>query len=150
MNARLLFSILLVLFVMTATFPTRADKPPFASDLIIINARIHTMDQVYSLAEAVAVSGNRIVAVGSTKEISKLAGANTRVIDAKGQLVLPGFNDAHVHFNSQASIFATQARRRNSQNEFAASPINCRPVAGSPAVTGITNAGRMQNFRRET
>ncbi|HVS80973.1 MAG TPA: amidohydrolase [Pyrinomonadaceae bacterium] len=120
MNARLLFLILLVLFVMTATFSTRADKPPFAADLIIINAKIHTMDQSQPLAEAIAVSGNRIVAVASTKEIRKLAGANTRVIDAKGQLVLPGFNDAHVHFMSGGfQLSSVDLRDANTPQEFA-------------------------------
>src|SRR6266498_5359382 len=49
-------------------------------------------------AEALAIKGNRIVAVGSTKEIREMAGPNTRVIDAGKKDVLPGFNDAHVHF----------------------------------------------------
>ena len=49
-------------------------------------------------AGAVAVLGNRIAAIGSTPEIRALAGPGTRVIDAGGKLVLPGFNDAHVHF----------------------------------------------------
>src|SRR6266852_768440 len=100
MQTKLVFAIALALFVMAATFSTHADKLPFAADLVIINAKIHPMDQGRPLAEAVAVSGNRIVAIGSTKDIHKLAGANTRVIDAKGQLLLPGFNDAHVHFMS--------------------------------------------------
>lgn len=56
------------------------------------------MTQAQPAAEGVAVLGNRIFEIGSTKEIKKLAGPNTRVIDANGQLVLPGFNDAHVHF----------------------------------------------------
>ncbi len=49
-------------------------------------------------AEALAIYGNKIVAVGATKEIRALAGNKTRVIDANGKLVLPGFNDSHVHF----------------------------------------------------
>jgi predicted amidohydrolase YtcJ len=120
MNARLLFLILLVLFAMTATFSTHADKPPFAASLVIINARIHTIDQGQPLAEAVAVSGNRIVAVGLTKDIRKLAGANTRVIDAEGQLVLPGFNDAHVHFMSGGfQLASVDLRDANTPQEFA-------------------------------
>ena len=70
----------------------------FAPELVIINASIHTMDSVRPTAAALAISENRIAAVGSTEEIRALAGANTRVIDAKGKLVLPGFNDAHVHY----------------------------------------------------
>ena len=56
------------------------------------------MDDARPTAGGVAILGNRIAAVGSTAEIRALAGPRTRVIDAAGKLVLPGFNDAHVHF----------------------------------------------------
>lgn len=69
-----------------------------APDVIIVNATVHTMDSGHPLAEAVAVLGNRIAAVGSSAEIRALAGSKTRIIDAGESLVLPGFNDAHVHF----------------------------------------------------
>jgi len=71
---------------------------PLAPSLVIVNAAIHTMDPTRTVAEAVAVLGNRIVAVDATSRIRALAGPATRVIDAGGKLVLPGFNDAHVHF----------------------------------------------------
>ncbi len=78
---------------------TASAKPSsLAPDLVIINAAVHTMDAARPTAEAVAVLGNRIAAVGSTAEIRALAGPGTRVIDADGKSVLPGFNDAHVHF----------------------------------------------------
>jgi len=67
-------------------------------DLIIINASVHTMDDAHPRAEAVAICGNRIVAVGSTADIRDLAGSQTRLIDAGGKKVFPGFNDSHVHF----------------------------------------------------
>ncbi len=108
------------ILLMSATFSTQAHKPPFAADLIIINATIHTMDQGQPLAEAVAISGNRIIAVGTTKEIRRLVGANTRIVDAKGQLVLPGFNDAHVHFMSGGfQLSSVDLRDASSQPEFA-------------------------------
>ena len=75
-----------------------AESPSLSPDLVIVNAAIHTMDGDRPAAEAVAILGNRIVAVGATSEIKPLAGAKTRVIDAQGKTVLPGFNDAHVHF----------------------------------------------------
>jgi predicted amidohydrolase YtcJ len=56
------------------------------------------MDDALPKAEAVAIRGNQIVAVGSTEKIRALAGKGTRVIDAGGKLVLPGFNDSHAHF----------------------------------------------------
>src|SRR5580698_6395098 len=72
----------------------------FAPSLIIFNADIQTMDGNTPYAEAIAIYDNKIVAVGPSKEICELAGKQTRVIDAHGRLVLPGFNDAHVHFLS--------------------------------------------------
>lgn len=66
------------------------------ADLIIFNGIVQPMNDTV-VAEAVAVIGDRIVAVGSTVEILALAGARTRLIDAKHRLVLPGFNDSHVH-----------------------------------------------------
>ena len=75
------------------------------ADLIIVNAKIRTLDKSKPLAEAVAVTGNRISAVGSAPDIRRLAGANTKTIDAGGKLLLPGFNDAHVHFTAMGNQF---------------------------------------------
>src|ERR1039458_8550038 len=80
------------------TTPAPANASSLASDLVIINASVHTMDEAHPTAEAVAILGNRIAAIGSTAEIRALAGKGTRVIDAAGKTVFPGFNDAHVHF----------------------------------------------------
>jgi hypothetical protein len=66
--------------------------------LAIVNANIRTMDRKCPRATALAVLGNRIVAVGPTTAIRGLAGRHTRIVDARQTLVLPGFNDAHVHF----------------------------------------------------
>ena len=91
-----------------------------APDLLIINAVVHTMDQALPAADAVAILGNRIAAVGSTAEIRPLAGPRTRVIDAGGKLVLPGFNDAHVHFLSGGfSLANVDLRDAQSPQEMA-------------------------------
>src|SRR5881396_3284471 len=96
------------------------NNPSFAADLIIVNGNMHTMDRNHPTAEAIAIDGNRIIAVGSNDEIKKLAGANTKVIDAKGQLVLPGFNDAHVHFMSGGfQLSSVDLRDANTPQEFA-------------------------------
>ena len=79
--------------------PSHAQKS-VAPDLIVTNAVIHTMDPAHPTAEAVAIYRNHIVAVGSSNDIKKMAASNTRVIDAKKRLVLPGFNDSHTHFLS--------------------------------------------------
>jgi predicted amidohydrolase YtcJ len=67
------------------------------ADLIVTNARVATMDGARSTHEAVAVAGGRIAAVGGAREIGGLGGPDTRVIDAEGGMVLPGFQDAHCH-----------------------------------------------------
>lgn len=76
------------------------------ADLIIKNATIRTMDAKRTVASAVAISYGRIVAVGSDAEIEKFRGENTRVIDAKRRLVLPGFNDSHVHLTGVGNWFS--------------------------------------------
>ncbi len=73
------------------------------ADLLLTNARVFTVDLARPWAEAVAARDGRIIAVGSTADIDPLAGANTRVIDAGGRLVLPGLTDAHVHFLGYAT-----------------------------------------------
>src|SRR5687767_1870636 len=68
------------------------------ADLLIVNGRVFAADTAGTTAEAVAVRGNTIGRVGSTAEVSALRGARTRVIDASGGSIIPGLNDAHVHF----------------------------------------------------
>ena len=70
------------------------------ADLIITNAKIWTVDPAKPTAEAVAIVADRIAAVGSSAQIDAWRGTRTTVIDAGGKLLLPGFNDAHVHFIS--------------------------------------------------
>jgi predicted amidohydrolase YtcJ len=69
------------------------------ADLVIINGKILTINNGNPVTEAVAIKGETILAVGSSSEISKMIVEGiTMVIDARGRLVIPGFNDAHVHF----------------------------------------------------
>lgn len=68
------------------------------ADLVLKNAKIWTVNENQPEAEALAVQNGKIVAVGSTAEIEKYIGNNTRVIDAAGKRVVPGFTDAHTHF----------------------------------------------------
>ncbi|HTD87341.1 MAG TPA: amidohydrolase family protein, partial [Candidatus Binatia bacterium] len=90
------------------------------ADLIIINANVRTMDGHRPTAAAIAVLGNRIVAVGANDEIKQLAGTATKVVDAQGQLVLPGFNDAHVHFMSGGfQLSSVDLRDADTPQEFA-------------------------------
>lgn len=66
-------------------------------DLILVNGDIRTMDAARRYARAMAVAGGRILALGSDADIHAMANRTTRVVDAGGRLVLPGFQDAHIH-----------------------------------------------------
>ncbi len=68
------------------------------ADLVLAHGKIWTENPKQPEVEAVAIQGNRIVAVGDSESILKLAGPKTKVVDLKGRRVVPGFNDAHVHF----------------------------------------------------
>ena len=69
------------------------------ADLVIVNGKVLTIDKDNHFAEAIAVKGEMIIGVGSTSEISEMiAEGTTKIINAEGRLVIPGFNDAHVHF----------------------------------------------------
>lgn len=65
---------------------------------IFVHGRIYTMDQSLPLAEAVAVDGDRVAAVGPPHQVLTLAGPGTEVVDLDGRAVVPGFIDSHVHF----------------------------------------------------
>ena len=73
---------------------TTSDAP---ADLVLTGGHVHTVDPANPRAEAVAVRGERIVAVGSAGEIAPHIGPSTRVIDLAGRLLTPGFQDVHIH-----------------------------------------------------
>jgi predicted amidohydrolase YtcJ len=88
--------------VLALAVPARAgdDEP---ADLVVLG-RVFTADAALPWAEAVAVRANRIVQVGQRDAIDRLVGPDTRVIDAAGGSVLPGFNDAHCHLSAAATL----------------------------------------------
>jgi predicted amidohydrolase YtcJ len=69
-----------------------------AADLVLVNGKIVTVDDRFTIAQALAVSGTRIVAVGANADVKKIAGANVKTIDLKGRTVIPGLIDNHAHF----------------------------------------------------
>src|SRR2546421_2267079 len=106
------------LMIMAALDANAQPKP--GATLIITNAAIYTVDNEHPRAEAVAVIGDRIVAVGSKPEIDSWRRPQTRVIDAGGKLLLPGFNDAHVHFvDGDQALDSVQLNDATSAKEFA-------------------------------
>ena len=109
---------LILLALLLATGVAAEEKP--AADLIITNAKVYTVDTAHPRAEALAVLGTRIVAVGTSAEVDAWRGPNTKVIDAHGRLVLPGFNDAHVHFISGGlQLDSVELNDAQSPEEFA-------------------------------
>jgi predicted amidohydrolase YtcJ len=91
---RILFSLSIITMIATGSFCQEGK-----ADLVIINGKILTIDKDNPTAEAIAIRGEKIISVGSTEKISgMIEKGSTRVIDAAGRLVIPGFNDAHVHF----------------------------------------------------
>ena len=74
-----------------------ACKPVHSPDLILVNGNIITVDQEFSVVNAIAIEKDRIIAVGSNKEIRKLANDQTQIIDLGGKTVIPGIIDAHLH-----------------------------------------------------
>jgi predicted amidohydrolase YtcJ len=115
------------------------EKTSAPADTIVMHAKVYTVNDKQPWAEAVAIRGDKIVAVGSDKDIRAFRGSSTRVIDAEGKLVLPGFEDSHIHFmdgslglvqvdlNGAVTVAEIQKRVR----EYAASHPN------EPWITGM-------------
>jgi len=112
-----------------AKVATLSDADPVASaadppaDLVLLHGKIHTEDPKRNVVQAMAVRGNTIIAVGTDQTVSILVGPHTRTIDLRGQVVLPGIIDAHIHPARSApdldkcnlhgdSISATELRAR--------------------------------------
>jgi predicted amidohydrolase YtcJ len=90
-----------------------------APTLAVVNARLWTGDTRRPWADALAVTGERITAVGSSAEIRKLARTTTRVVDANGQMLVPGFIDSHVHFMAGGfGLTSVQLRDARTREEF--------------------------------
>lgn len=125
-----------------------APAPPERADLVIVNAHVWTVDDTRPEAEAVAVRGERIVLVGTSDEARRLARPGTRVIDAGGRLLLPGFQDGHTHFvSSGLQVGQLDLKDAASPDEFGrliAEYARRKPRArGSREGTGITTSGRV-------
>jgi predicted amidohydrolase YtcJ len=96
-----------------------SDKKSEVTDMILLNGNIWTVNPDQPWAEALAVEGGKILQVGSTSEIKKLAGAKTQIIDLRGDLVLPGFIDSHTHFlDGGFSLLRINLREAGSKEEF--------------------------------
>lgn len=89
------------------------------ADVVLINGKIRPMDTANSTFAAVAIKGNSIAAVGKNADILLLADSSTKIIDLKGKTVIPGFNDAHVHFSETgAQLSSVDLRDARTPQEF--------------------------------
>jgi predicted amidohydrolase YtcJ len=92
--------------------------------LVLLSGKVFTGDTARPWAEAVAIEGDRISAVGTTAEIRALAGARTQVIELGGRLVIPGINDAHMHPGFAAPAFRTDLGMDPSRSRVEAAIYN--------------------------
>ena len=95
---------LLAIFTASGAF---AQQPP---DTIVTRGKILTVDAAFHTVEALAITGGRIVATGTSKQIARLAGPNTKEIDVAGATVIPGLIDNHFHFTRAVETWHEQAR----------------------------------------
>ena len=93
---RLSFSRALVLVFAVVAAPVAA--PAQTADTVLVNGKIVTVDDRFTIAPALAVKDGRIVRVGTTAEIEALKGPQTRVIELAGRTVIPGLIDNHAHW----------------------------------------------------
>src|SRR5438034_2457632 len=98
----------LVLAMLGAVSLMRAQQT--APDIILSNGKIITVDERFTIAQAVAIKGDRIVNVGTNADILRLAGANTRRIDLRGRSVIPGLIDNHMHLLRAGTTWQWEVR----------------------------------------
>jgi predicted amidohydrolase YtcJ len=84
--------------IVSARAPIRNEQEATPADLVLTNGRVVTVDEATPEAQAIAVTGDRITALGSSADIKRYVGPGTKVIDVKGQLIMPGFTEGHGHF----------------------------------------------------
>ena len=111
MIIRNILLITIFIFIMTTMYAQQ--KKAF------INGNIYTVNEKQPIAEAVLVENDRILFVGSTEEVKKMSNDSTEIIDLKGKFMMPGFNDAHLHFVSGGFyLMGIDLRPAKSINEF--------------------------------
>jgi predicted amidohydrolase YtcJ len=109
----------LIFLLLTISINFIACKTSESPTLAIVNAKIWTGDEAKPWAEAIAVDGERIIHVGSSEEVKKMIADDTELIDAQGQMLVPGFNDAHVHFiDGGFGLSSVSLRDAKTKQEF--------------------------------
>ena len=98
-----------------ASLPAPVTAGTGPADLILTNGKIITVDAAFTVAQALAIAGDRILAVGSDAAMARVSGPTTRVVDLKGKAVIPGITDGHAHMDREAlrSVFPALGRVRS-------------------------------------
>jgi predicted amidohydrolase YtcJ len=116
---RMVRGIILVAFLLSPSCRTNGGDEKMA-DLILTKGRIFTADSALPRASAAAIRDGKLIRVGSDASVRSLTGRNTRVVDLGGKFVLPGFNDAHVHFSEGGfALLGIDLRDAKDETEFA-------------------------------
>jgi hypothetical protein len=102
------FGMVVLFAIASATTMLHAQQP--APDLVLSNGKIITVDERFTIAQAMAIRGDRIVAVGANQEMAQLAGPNTRSIDLRGRAVIPGLIDNHMHLLRAGTTWIRELR----------------------------------------
>ena len=98
------------------------------ADTVLTNGKILTVDADFHVVEALAINNGRIVASGTSAEVARYAGANTKVIDVKGATVIPGLIDNHFHFTRAVERWHQQARFEAQMRARAAGDEEAQPL----------------------
>src|SRR6476619_477814 len=96
--------------IVRAQQPTDPARERAGVDLILTNGKIITVDEKFTIAQALAVRGNRIVAVGTNQQIAQMATTATRRIDLRGRAVVPGLIDNHMHLLRAGTTWTREVR----------------------------------------
>ena len=110
MRGRIWIVALLAAWLAISAERSAAAQQQPAPDFVLTNGKIITVDDRFTIAQAVAVLGERFIAVGSNQEIAGLAGPNTTVIDLEGRSVIPGLIDNHAHIMEEGPIWQLELR----------------------------------------
>jgi len=127
----------LIVLLTTLIFSCSSKNAP---DLVLINGNVWTGADEFTFEEAIAIKGNKIMAVGKTDDISALADSKTQVIDLQGKLVTAGFNDAHIHFLSGSLGLAEVDMTGTKSPADIAERVN-QYIKENPAKAWITGRG---------
>ncbi len=116
-----IFKLFFILFISIIIFScANQDANENATNLLLFNGKIFTVDRANPWADACAIKDGKFLAVGDSDSMASFAGKNTEKIDLKGRLVLPGFNDAHVHFSDGGFyLLGIELRDARDEQDFA-------------------------------